>query len=225
MYRNFILRKGEEMKSIKRMPLIAMIIMVIISFSNLLGFNIAGISVLIGVTFFFINKALEKQSFEDSGLNIRAVGANLKDKKIWIWIMLPLIMDAVSIGISKLFLPEYIEHVLARTEAFVTFDNALLLIFQLIVLALGEEIAWRAFFQNQLNKALPITPVLLITSVLFALGHLAEGSAIIVIYDIFFIFINSILYGIVFHKSKNAWISAISHFTANLFSVIVLVFL
>lgn len=213
------------MKSIKRMPLIAMIIMVIISFSNLLGFNIAGISVLIGVTFFFINKALEKQSFEDSGLNIRAVGANLKDKKIWIWIMLPLIMDAVSIGISKLFLPEYIEHVLARTEAFVTFDNALLLIFQLIVLALGEEIAWRAFFQNQLNKTLPITPVLLITSVLFALGHLAEGSAIIVIYDIFFIFINSILYGIVFHKSKNAWISAISHFTANLFSVIVLVFL
>lgn len=225
MYRNFILRKGEEMKSIKRMPLIAMIIMVIISFSNLLGFNIAGISVLIGVTFFFINKALEKQSFEDSGLNIRAVGANLKDKKIWIWIMLPLIMDAVSIGISKLFLPEYIEHVLARTEAFVTFDNALLLIFQLIVLALGEEIAWRAFFQNQLNKTLPITPVLLITSVLFALGHLAESSAIIVIYDIFFIFINSILYGIVFHKSKNAWISAISHFTANLFSVIVLVFL
>lgn len=225
MYRNFILRKGEEMKSIKRMPLIAMIIMVIISFSNLLGFNIAGISVLIGVTFFFINKALEKQSFEDSGLNIRAVGANLKDKKIWIWIMLPLIMDAVSIGISKLFLPEYIEHVLARTEAFVTFDNALLLIFQLIVLALGEEIAWRAFFQNQLNKALPITPVLLITSVLFALGHLAEGSAIIVIYDIFFVFINSILYGIVFHKSKNAWISAISHFTANLFSVIFLVFL
>lgn len=213
------------MKSIKRMPLIAMIIMVIISFSNLLGFNIAGISVLIGVTFFFINKALEKQSFEDSGLNTRAVGANLKDKKIWIWIILPLIMDAVSIGISKLFLPEYIEHVLARTEAFVTFDNALLLIFQLIVLALGEEIAWRAFFQNQLNKTLPITPVLLITSVLFALGHLAEGSAIIVIYDIFFIFINSILYGIVFHKSKNAWISAISHFTANLFSVIVLVFL
>ncbi|HBC29880.1 MAG TPA: CPBP family intramembrane metalloprotease, partial [Clostridiales bacterium] len=48
---------------------------------------------------------------------------------------------------------------------------------------------------------------------------------VIVTYDIFFVFINSILYGIIFYKSKNAWISAISHFAANLFSVIVLVFI
>lgn len=213
------------MKNIKRLPLIAMILMVIISFSNLLRFNIAGISVLIGVAFFFINKALEKQSFEGSGLDIRAIGTNLKYKEIWIWIMLPLIMDAVSIGLSKLFLPEYIGHVISRAGTFVSFDNIALSIVQMMVLALGEEIAWRAFFQNQLNKALSITPVLLISSVLFALGHLAEGSTIIVIYDIFFVFANSILYGIVFHKSKNAWISAISHFIANLFSVAVLVFL
>lgn len=89
----------------------------------------------------------------------------------------------------------------------------------------AEEIAWRAFFQKQLNKALPIVPVLLISSLLFALGHLREGSTIIVAYDIFFVFINSILYGIIFYKSNNAWISGISHFVANLFSVIVLVFL
>lgn len=47
----------------------------------------------------------------------------------------------------------------------------------------------------------------------------------IVAYDISFVFINSILYGIIFYKTNNAWISAISHFIANLFSVIVLVFL
>ncbi len=80
------------------------------------------------------------------------------------------------------------------------------------------------FFQNQLSKALPIIPALLITSALFALGHLAEGNTIIVIYDIFFIFINSILYGIIFHKSNNAWISAIAHFIANVFSIIILLF-
>lgn len=88
-----------------------------------------------------------------------------------------------------------------------------------------EEIGWRALFQNHLNKVLPIIPVLFITSVLFAFGHLTEGNTIIVIYDIFFIFINSILYGIIFHKTNNAWISAISHFMANLFSIIVLLFL
>lgn len=213
------------MKKVKKMPLIAMIIMAIVSLANLFGLNIAGTSVLIGVVFFFINKALEKQSFRDSGLDMKAIGTNFKDKKIWFWVVLPLIMDVVCIVISKLFLPEYIEHVLARTESFVSFDKVILLAFQFAVLALGEEIAWRAFFQNQLSKTLPIIPVLLISSVLFSFGHFVERNIIIVTYDIFFIFINSILYGIIFHKSNNAWISAISHFIANLFSAILLIFL
>lgn len=211
------------MHDIKRIPLIAIAIMVVVSFSNLFGLNIAGISVLIGVIFFFINKASEKQPFQGSGLDIKEIGTNFKDRKIWIWVALPLIMDVVSIAISKLFLPEYIEHVLARTEIFLSFDKVILLVFQLVILALGEEIAWRAFFQKQLTKALPLVPVLLISSVLFAFGHLAKGNNIIVIYDIFFVFINSILYGIIFYKTDNAWISAISHFSANLLSIVVLV--
>ena len=213
------------MQNIKTMPLIAMIIMAFVSFSNLLGLNIAGISVLIGIPFFFINKAFEKQPSKLSGLDIKEIGTNFKDRKIWIWLALPLIMDAVCILIAKLFLPEYIAHVLGRTESFLSFDKIAILVFQLAVLALGEEIAWRAFFQKQLCKTLPIIPVLLISSVLFALGHLSQGNIIIVMYDVFFVFINSILYGIIFYKSNNAWTSAISHFAANLFSVIILLLL
>jgi len=215
----------EKIKVIKRIPLIAMIIMAIVSFSSLVGLNIAGMSVLIGIVFFFINKTVEKQLFRDSGLDIMAIKDNLKDKKIWIWIVLPLIMDAICIIIAKLFLPQFIDHILARTQTFISFDKTIVLVFQLAFLALGEEIGWRALFQNQLSKVLPIIPVLLITSILFAFGHLTEGNTIIVIYDIFFIFINSILYGVIFHKTNNAWISAISHFMANLFSIIVLLFL
>ncbi|MDF2675605.1 MAG: hypothetical protein K0R09_3877 [Clostridiales bacterium] len=213
------------MKNIKRLPFIAMIVMAVISFSNLLGLKIAGASVIIGVVFFFINKANEKQPFSDSGLDIKAIRTNFKDRGIWLWVLLPLIMDVVSITIGKLFLPEYIEHVLARTEIFISFDKIILTVFQLAVLALGEEIAWRAFFQKQLNKAFSIIPVLLISSVLFAFGHLTQGNVTIVAFDIFFVFINSILYGTIFYKSKNAWVSAIAHFMANLFSVIVLVLL
>lgn len=213
------------MNNIKRLPFIAMIVMAVISFSNLLGLKIAGASVIIGVVFFFINKAYEKQPFTDSGLDIKAIRTNFKDRGIWFWVLLPLIMDAVSITIGKLFLPEYIEHVLARTEIFISFDKIILTVFQLAVLALGEEIAWRAFFQKQLNKAFSIIPVLLISSVLFAFGHLTQGNVTIVIFDIFFVFINSILYGTIFYKSNNAWVSAISHFMANLFSVIVLILL
>jgi len=202
-----------------------MIAMAVISFSNLLGVMAAGISVFLGLIFFFVNKAMEKQSFAGSGLDFKAIGTSLKEKTLWFWIAAPLIMDAVSIVLSKLLLPQYVDHVLARTEVFVSFDKAALLIVQLSVLALGEEIAWRAFFQKQLQKALPIAHCLMISSALFAVGHITSGSLMIVSYDVFFVFINSILYGIIFYKTNNAWISAISHFMANLFSVIVLVFL
>lgn len=213
------------MSSIKTMPFIVMIAMVIISFSNLFGLNVAGVAVIVGIVFFFINNLHEKEPTESSGLDIKAIKTNLKENGIWLWMLLPLIMDAVSISIAKLFLPEYIDHVLARTDVFISFDKIILMIIQLVILALGEEIAWRAFFQKQLNKVLSIIPTLLISSVLFALGHLTQGSINILIYDIFFVFINSILYGVIFYKTNNAWISAISHFIANLFSVIVLVLL
>lgn len=210
------------MSNINKRCLIAMSAMTILSFSNLFGTSIAGICVFIGVAFFFINKAEEKQAFEGSGLDMKGIKADLKEKSIWIWIAMPLIMDAVSITLAKLFLPEYIEHVIGRAMPFISPDKIALMLVQLLVLALGEEIAWRAFFQKQLCKVLPLVPVLLISSVLFAFGHLTKGNTIVVAYDIFFVFINSILYGVVFHKTNNAWISTISHFAANLFSIIIL---
>jgi membrane protease YdiL (CAAX protease family) len=213
------------MRNIKKIPFIAMIIMAVLSFSNLFGLTIAGASVIIGILFFFINNAYEKRPSTDSGLDIKAIGANMKGKGIWIWLLLPLIMDAVSMTIAKLFVPGYIEHVLERTDIFISFDKMLLMVFQLAILALGEEIAWRAFFQKQLNKGFSIVPVLLISSALFSLGHVTQGNVNIVVYDIVFVFINSILYGIIFYKTNNAWVSAISHFMANLFSIIVLVLL
>lgn len=186
------------MQNIRKVSLIAIILMASLSFSNLLGLKIAGLAVVVGVVFFFVDKVSEKQPFEGGGLDIGAIRKNFKDKSIWFWMALPIIMDAVAIGISKLLLPEYIDHVLARTEAFVSFDKVLILIIQLAFLALGEEIAWRAFFQKQLNKALPIIPTLLISSSLFAIGHFSQGNAVIVLYDVLFVFINSVLYGIIF---------------------------
>lgn len=201
-----------------------MIVMAIVSFSNFLGLSIAGISVIVGIAFFFINRVLGKDVTSNNSLNMKAIGTNLKDKPIWFWIVLPLIMNVISFIVATLFLPEFVEHIYDRTRFMVSLDKLLLLVVQLAILALGEEIAWRGFFQKQLNKWLPIIPTLILTSILFSLGHFAVGNVVVASYDIFFIFINSILYGVVFYKTNNVWISAISHFIANLFSVIVISF-
>ena len=213
------------MKKNNKISIVAMFLMAAVSVANLFGVHIAGISVCLGIILFFVNRKLKKQTFDGSGFDIKAIGTNLKEKSIWLWIALPLIMDVVSIVIGRLLVPGYIEHVLSRVSPFLSLDKVALTVVQLAVLALGEEIAWRAFFQNQLQKVWTIAPVLVVSSLLFALGHIASGSFAIVAFDVFFVFVNSMLYGVIFRKTNNAWISAISHFAANLFSVIILVFL
>jgi membrane protease YdiL (CAAX protease family) len=213
------------MKNIKILPIIAMIAMVILSFTNLFGLNFSFIAVIVGVVFFFVNKIVEKEPFQGSGLDIKGIGPSLKDKKIWIWIVLPIVMDAVCVAISKAFLPEYITFETARAGGYVAVELSVSSVFQFLFFALGEEIAWRAFFQRQLSKAMHIVPVLLFSSLLFTLGHFTTGNPVIVIYGLIFTFINSVLYGVVFHKTKNAWVSTISHFGANIFEVILFVLL
>ena len=209
----------------KKITIVAMLIMAIVSFSNFFGYSLAGISIVIGVVFFFIKRISERNIASENVLNMSVIGKNLKDKSIWLWITLPLIMNIICFALAMLFLPEFIDHLYSRTEIVVSVNMVTLLILQLAFLALGEEIAWRGFFQKRLSKWLPTIPTLLLTSILFSLGHFAVSSMAVVSYDIFFIFINSILYGIVFYKTNNVYISALSHFIANLFASIILFFL
>lgn len=211
------------MRNIKMVPFIAMILMILLSFTTLTSQNMGSFVIFIGIIAYFVNKLIEKQSTKDSGLDFKAIGHNLKDRKLWIWLALPLVMDAVCIIIASLVLPEYIEYEIARAGNYVTFDKTFIMIVQFAVFALGEEIAWRAFFQNQLNKIMEFVPVLFISSAFFALGHLTQGNAIVVTYNLLFIFINSILYGVIYHKTKNAWVSAIAHYVSNLFCVILMI--
>ncbi|WP_031546346.1 CPBP family intramembrane glutamic endopeptidase [Salinicoccus luteus] len=208
------------MKNIGKFALVGVIVMTVLSFANFFGTRIAGAAVIVGVIFFFLHKRRERRSESNSGLDIRAIRRDLKQKGIWFWIILPVIMNALSIGIALIFLPDYLEHVVSRTEAFLSWNLLFLLIFQLAFFALGEEIAWRAFFQKQLGKMMPIFPALLLTSLLFSFGHIVFASPLVVVYDIFFVFINSVLYGIVFYRTDNAWVSAIAHFLANFSSVV-----
>lgn len=208
------------MRHIKKSSLIALFTMAALSFSGLVGLPIAGATVLVGVAFFFVDKG--RKPFSECGFDISSIGKAFSDKTIWLWMALPLVMDLVSVALAKLVLPDFTDHVLSRVAVMVSFDQAALMLLQLALFAIGEEIAWRAFFQNQMQRAMPVVPAVLFTSVLFGMGHIADGSIAVILYDVFFVAVNGCLYGILFHKTKNAWVSAIAHFAANLFSVVVL---
>ena len=213
------------MRISKAVKVITLSIIAIVSLTNLFGLAAAGISVVLGVFAFFIFNRLENKTIKDSGLDLRSINKELKQPFVWLWMIMPMIMNFLVIFIAKLILPSYIDHVVTRSVGMLTINNSPILIIQLLFLALGEEIAWRGFFQNQLDSFMTYIPTILITSTLFSLGHLTSGPLIIVAYDLLFIFINSLIYGVVFRKTNSIWMSTISHFAANLFAIIMLMFL
>lgn len=206
----------------KKAVVILAAIMTVLSFTNLLGLRmngeplkLAGLSVFVGIAAYFATRRTNEAKTE--GLDIKGFIGQLKDKKVLLLFALLLMITVVSFGAEKLWMPEYIEHLRART-GFLDFADLPKLLLELVVFALGEEIAWRAFFQKQTSKMMPFVPSLLLTSALFALGHFSAGSAAVVLYDLLFVFIDSVIYGLIFKRTDNAWCSFLAHFLANLLS-------
>ncbi|MCM1091419.1 MAG: CPBP family intramembrane metalloprotease [Butyrivibrio sp.] len=214
------------MRKTNKVIIILMVIMAALSFTNILNLkvdgetlNLAGLSVILGIIAFFTTRKTNESKAE--GLDIKSFAGALRDKRVILFLLMPMLMNILSFLIADLCLPEYIEHLGSRTS-FLDASELPKLILELLVMALGEEIAWRAFFQKQASKIMPSPPTLLITSILFAMGHFNFGGAVIVLYDLAFIFINSLFYGLVFKRTDNAWCSALAHFLANVLGVFLL---
>lgn len=205
----------------QRLALAAMLLMVVFSFSGFLvlfgdnNVNLTSITLLIGIVFYFITREQE----EKEALSLKAVPKELKDWKTDLLILMPVVLNIICYAAAKMFLPEFLEHLSGRTD-FLSYGQIIILVAELIIAALGEEIAWRGFFQHRLSQRLPFPPALLITAMLFSLCHFSTGSFVAVLYDLLFIVANAVFYGLVYKRSNNIIVSTISHFVANVVGIL-----
>ncbi|MDE6625412.1 MAG: CPBP family intramembrane metalloprotease [Lachnospiraceae bacterium] len=203
-----------------RLSCIAILLMTLFSFSGLLILfdenimNFASITLIIGIVFYFVTRQPE----EKDAMSLKAIPQLLKDWKNILLVLMPIASSIICNVIARLFLPEFIEHLSERTD-FLSFDKILFWVVELVIAALGEEIAWRGFYLNQLCKKIPLIPALLISAILFSICHFSMGSIAVVLYDLLFIVIDAVLFGFVYKRTNNIIVSTISHFLANLFSV------
>ena len=211
------------MKKISKTSIVFLIIMTLLSFTNMLNLEMngevvkpAGLMVIIGVIAFFVTK--KSNDSKEEGLDIKSFPGKLKSPKVIILALIPTIMVFVSIFLEKKFMPEVLQHIKERV-GFIDKSQIVGTVISLVVLALGEEIALRAFFQKQSTKLMGFIPSIIITSILFSLGHFAYDEPLIVVIDLVEIFIDSIFYGLVFKETDNAFCSWLSHFLSNLIAV------
>ncbi len=204
---------------------IPVIIMALLSLTALIDISkgelsIAGLSTIVGLIFFFLYKIRNKLSFSTVGLNGKDFLAGIK--KLWLIILAPSILNLICVAISKMILPDYIDHVVGRTEVLLSFNTIMLMLIEFIIFAFIEEVSWRGFMQKQFCNYIKPVYAIFLTSIFFSIGHTAKGDLAIVVYDVFFVFCNSIFYGLAYEKSKNVFISTLSHFLANFTGLLIL---
>ncbi len=169
-----------------------------------------------GLACFFVIEGVEKTPDSESGLSFKRFFSDLKKPGVIPLILFLLVLSPAEMLLSKaVFGRAYIDHVLGRISM-PSLDQLPLLLFSQIVTVLGEEIEFRAFFVGKGMKRFPFWPVAVAGAVLFAAAHYAAGPAGIVAWDLGGIFIDAILFAVLYRRTGNCLISFIPHFLNNM---------
>jgi membrane protease YdiL (CAAX protease family) len=180
------------------------------------------VGMLVTIAYLIIERFLRKRESEEIGFNIKGLPLALREN--WLFILLVVfVTPLITIVIGKLFLPEYFTHVLDRVTPYVKIDSMDKLLGQLLVLAFGEEIAFRAFLQGRLSLFIDPRWAIILSSLVFAAFHFTAGVMLVVIMDLLSVFVDSLLFGIIFKRSNNVFASTIAHFLGNSFGMFVLI--
>jgi uncharacterized protein len=199
-----------------------LIIAIILIATGFTPYKLAGI--LIVIAYLVIERILRKRTKEEIGFNFKGIPLGIREN--WLFIVLVVfITPLVTILIGKLFVPEYFTHVLGRVTPYVKTDSMDKLFGQLLALAFGEEIVFRAFLQGRLSLFINPRLAILLSSIVFAAVHFSPGVGIVVAMDLLSVFVDSLLFGIIFKRSNNVFVSTIAHFLGNSFGMIALILL
>ena len=203
------------------LTLIGIAVMILLAFTKVVpSSNIAGYSVFVGIAFFFIIEAVAKTPNAESGLRFDTIVEDIKKPGVIVWLLLPSVSGIVTLVVGNLmFSGEFVVHVMGRTSSILSFDKIALLIGQVIIAAFGEAIAYRGFFLGKGMKIFPFWFCAVVSSLAFAAGHIATGDMGIVVYDIAAVFIDSLIFSVIYHKSGNCVISTFSHILGNAISI------
>jgi uncharacterized protein len=180
--------------------------------------KIFGIVSILPLIYFFIENRVRKK--KDVIFKHKEFLKDLKSS--WLpFITVALILQGFYFLIFTHFSPELLSHVKERTTIITSFDIKLVL--TLMVLAIIEEIVFRGLFQKRLNLKLNPLYSILITSVVFTLLHISEGSPMVVFVDLTTVFIDSVFFGYLFYKTNNLYVSWLAHSIGNIMAAFLLI--
>lgn len=196
-----------------------LIIATILIFTSFTPYKVVGI--LVTITYLMIESRLRGRKKTESGFDLRGLPHALRET--WLFILLVVfVTPLLTVIVGRLFIPEYFIHVLERVTPYVNMDSTNNLFTQLLILAFGEEIVFRVFLQGRLGWFINPRLAILLSSLVFALVHFTSGAIVVVTMDLLSVFVDSLLFGVIFQRSNNVFASTIAHFLGNSFGILIL---
>jgi membrane protease YdiL (CAAX protease family) len=175
---------------------------------------------LIPPAYLLIERRLRQRTWADLGFKFSTFWQDLRAN--WIWVVLVgVLAQPLTALLAKAFVPAYLEHVLARLPfpQDISWGTFLPL---LAISLIAEELTFRTLIQGRLTPFIGSVGAILLASFLFGISHFAAGALFIVVIDIAAIFIDSILYGIIYARSKNLIVVWAAHLLGDILGLIFL---
>jgi len=175
------------------------------------------------LTYLFVERRIRHRPYEMLGLKRYGLLVDLREN-------LPIIV-LVAIGTQFLAVlggywlyPALFLRFQERVAYLQTSSSSFLPIFLLFIMlaTFVEELVYRGFVQERLNWFYKDYTSIAVGSLLMSYFHYSTGQMPAVVADLFFVFIDSSLYGLIYMRSRNIFAAWIAHISADLVSLVLL---
>jgi uncharacterized protein len=215
-----ILPEGKAMK--QNRILFETLLVTIVSLAGILFLpQLKLIFVLLPIIYLFIERRVRNRTWADLGFKFNTFWADLRAN--WFWFVLAgAISQPVWFLIERAISPEIIKHVAERLPFPPTAGGLLVYAPLLFIVLMGEELTHRTLIQGRLAPFIGIPAAIVVASLVFGLSHYSSGPFEIVAIDISSIIFDSVLFGIMYARSKNILVPWAAHVLGDFLGLVML---
>ena len=175
---------------------------------------------LIPFVYLLVERRLRKRTWVDLGFKFRTFWADLSASWFW-FVLVGLVSQPAMSLLTKFFYPAYLEHVIARLPFGEEIGWAVILPMLALSLVL-EELSYRTLIQGRLALYVGAPLAIVIASVLFGFAHYAPGPFWIVFLDVGLIFVDSLMFGLIYKRGGSIVVTWLAHFIGDVLGLLVI---
>jgi membrane protease YdiL (CAAX protease family) len=168
-------------------------------------------------------RRIQKRPWEEIGIKLRGFKKDFLNN--WYLILIVAIVLQFPIALAgKYFWPDLLKHISDRIPLLNSSSIGYLILI-IIVIPFLEELIYRGLLQQRLAWRLNWFVALIIASVVFGLQHFTPGKPAIVAVDLAGVALDGAIYGLIFARCHNVFVSWVAHVAADLVGLAVLIWL